>query len=176
MSLYHGHYDDWARTEIAARKRTSPFRALINPLIDSGLGVSAARGHRLRNDPATALLGEWNFGLHLGSRAAWPTPDAGDALRTPVMSPIPVLFMSGDWDTSTPIENLLEIAPYFPNGHTIVVHREGHNGPTWLTRNHPAVFSALVEFFRSGATAGLPAEISNPPPVFAVPGFPPPPR
>ena len=175
LSLYHGHYEAWARDEIAAR-RGRPFSSVINPLIDSGLGVSAARRHQLETDPAVSLLGAWGFEPHLASRAAWPTPDLGDALRTPQQSSIPVLFVSGDWDINTPVENMLQIAPYFPNSHTIVVHRTEHAGPFYLARNHPAVIDGFVEFFRSGSTAGLPTEISHPPPKFAVPTFSPPPR
>ena len=176
LALYHGHHEAWARVEIARRRSPEPFPALITALVDSGLGASAARRQAIRVDPANGLLGNWVLGPHEGSRAAWPTPDAGDALRLPRVSPIPVLFMSGDWDTSTPVDNMHAIAPFFPNGRTIVAHREGHNGVAWMTRNHPALFAAVLEFLRSGATAGLPAEISNPPPRFAVPGFAPPRR
>jgi len=173
LSLYHGRYEVWARAELAAR-RGSPFSSVINPLIDSGIGVSATRRHQLEADPAVAVLGPWDFAPHLASRAAWPTPDLGDALRTPQQSSIPVVFVNGDWDINTPVENMLQIAPYFSHSHTIVVHRTEHAGPFYLARNHPAVISGIVEFFRSGSMAGLPAEIDHPAPKFAVPAFPPP--
>lgn len=175
LSLYHRHYDDWARDEIASRQKP-PFRSAINPLIDSGLGVSAARDHLLQSDPATHYLGTWNFAPHQGSRPAWPTPDLGDALRAPAIQQTPVVFISGDWDTSTPIENMLGIAPYFPRGRTIVVRREEHAPPHRMTRKHPAVFAALLEFLRTGATADLPVEFTVTPDPFTTPRFPPPAR
>ncbi|WP_437659200.1 hypothetical protein [Sorangium sp. So ce1182] len=107
LSLYHGHYEDWARAETASR-RGSPFSTVITPLIDSGLGVSTARNHLLQTDPATHYLGTWSFAPHQGSRASWPTPDLGDAMRAPSTSQIPVLFLNGDWDVSTPVENVLQ--------------------------------------------------------------------
>jgi pimeloyl-ACP methyl ester carboxylesterase len=177
LALYHGHYEDWARAELAAR--TGPMfgdTALINPLIDAGLGVTATRARRLEADPAIYLLGTWSFAPHRLSRAAWPTPDLGDALRMPAPTAIPTVFVQGDWDTSTPIENLADITPAFPASHTIVVHRGEHAQPSRLTRDHPAVFAAIVEFFRTGATAGLPDEIALPVPAFVVPSFPPPAR
>lgn len=174
LSLYHGHYEDWARAETASR-RGSPFSSVITPLIDSGLGVSTARNHLLQTDPATHYLGTWSFAPHQGSRASWPTPDLGDAMRAPSTSQIRVLFLNGDWDVSTPVENMLQIAPYFPNSHTTIVHRGEHAMPSRLTRNHPAVFDAILEFFRSGGAAKLPAEITLPAPTFTVPAFPPPP-
>jgi pimeloyl-ACP methyl ester carboxylesterase len=179
LSLYHGHYEGWARDEIAGRKAVT-FSQPINPLIDSGIGVTAARRHLLYTDPATQFLGTWNFAPHLGSRAAWPTPDLGDALRTPVASEIPVLFVNGDWDTSTPLENMLGIAPYFPNSHSIIVHRGVHDvgydrgEPAWRPTQRPEIFAAFLEFLGSGATAKLPAEFSLPMPAFAAPSFPPP--
>lgn len=173
LALYHGHYEGWARAEIANR-RGPLFSTPINPLIDSGLGVSAARNHLLHTDPATHFLGAWNFGPHQGSRASWPTPDFGDVLRTPAASPIPVVFLNGDWDVSTPIESMLEIAPYFRGSRTVIVHRDEHAQPSRLTRNHPEVFAAILEFFRSGKTDKLPSEITQAVPSFVVPAFPPP--
>jgi hypothetical protein len=95
-------------------------------------------------------------------------------MRAPMASQIPVVFLNGDWDVSTPIESMLQIAPYFPGSRTIIVHRDEHAQPSRLTRNHPEVFAALLEFFRSGKTDKLPSEITQPVPSFAVPTFPPP--
>jgi pimeloyl-ACP methyl ester carboxylesterase len=173
LSLHHGHYEEWARAELAARE-APPFDALINPLIDSGLGVTRLRRGLLEADPASALLGTWSFAPHLATRAAWRSPDIGDALRTPVRSPIPVVLASGDWDTSTPIENMLEIAPFFPHGRTIRVRRGEHDQLSYLTRTEPRAFAAILAFLASGDTAQLPAEVTLPPPAFTAPPFPPP--
>jgi pimeloyl-ACP methyl ester carboxylesterase len=175
LALYHGHYEDWALQELAAR-RASPFSAAIIPLIDSGIGASAQRVHAIRTDPATALLGTWDFAPHIASRSAWPTPDLGDALRTPVSSTIPVLFLNGDWDVSTPIENMLAIAPYFPAGRTMIVHRGSHDQASYLTRQSPEAFAAILEFLRTGSLAHVPSEITLTSPTWKVPAFPPPPR
>lgn len=175
LSLYHGHYEAWAREELSRRRR-SKFSSVILPLIDSGLGVSAGRSHRLHTDPATHYLGTWSFDPYESSRPAWPTPDFGDALRAPAPSEVPVLLVNGDWDTSTPIENMLQIAPYFPRGRVMIVHRAVHEQLTRMTRHQPEVFDAILEFYRSGATAKLPAEISLPAPTFVTPTFPPPAR
>jgi len=175
LALHHGHYDEWARDEIAARE-AAPFNALINPLIDAGIGVTPLRRKLLEGDPASEFLGTWNFAPHLGSRAAWPAPDLGDAFRTPSRSLIPVVFVSGDWDTSTPVENMLGLAPYFPNSHTIVVHRGEHDQLSYQTRTDPAAFAAVLAFLGSGATAKLPVEVTLPVPSFTVPSFPAPRR
>ncbi|WP_050435811.1 alpha/beta hydrolase [Chondromyces crocatus] len=174
LSLYHEHYEGWAR-EVQEERRPHPV-PLIGPLIDSSLGVTAAREHLLRTDPALPLLGTWNFEANLASAPDWPTPDMGDALRRPVETTIPTLFVHGDWDTSTPIDNTLGLLPYFRNGRVILVHRAGHDGPFYQLREAPAAKLAVHEFLKTGETSGLPTEVSLPVPEFAVPAFAPPAR
>ncbi len=169
LSLYYEHYEDWAREVLA--DRAAGKTKLIGPLIDSSLGVTAEREHLLRTDPAIELLGTWNFEANIASAPDWPTPDVGDALRKPLPSSIPVVFVHGDWDTSTPIENTLGLLPYFPNGHAILVHRAGHDGAFYLLRGEPAAKKAVYEFLKTGKTAGLPHEVTLPAPSFALPSF-----
>jgi pimeloyl-ACP methyl ester carboxylesterase len=174
LSLYHRHYQQWARDTIESRQ-ASP-TTLIGPLADSSLGVTAARGYQLRTDPAVGLLGPWNFESNIASASDWPTPDMGDALREPVRSTIPIVFVHGDWDTSTPIDNTLGLLPYFSNGHAILVHRAGHDGTFYQLRDDPAAKQAIYEFLRSGSTDALPVAVTLPVPTFEVPSFAPPGR
>jgi pimeloyl-ACP methyl ester carboxylesterase len=136
LSLYYGHYDAWAR-QTAEDRSAGPVK-LIGPLADSSLGVTADREQQMRTDPAVDLLGTWNFESNLVSAPDWPTPDMGDAVRLPRVTPIPIVFVHGDWDTSTPVENTLGLLPYFPNGHAILVHRAGHDGTFYQLRESPA--------------------------------------
>lgn len=174
LSLYHGHYEDWAREVIDDRR--SDMTTLIGPLADSSLGVTAAREHQLRTDPAVELLGTWNFEANIASASDWPTRDMGDAVREPVVNPVPVVFVHGDWDTSTPIENTLGLLPYFPNGHAILVHRAGHDGAFYQLRGEPAVKEAIYAFLKTGKMVGLPVEAAAPLPRFELPSFAPPAR
>lgn len=175
LALYHGHYEAWAQLELAGR-RGQLFRGPMAPLIDASLGTTPHRRAQLESDPALALIGGWDFAPGLAARDAWPVPDLGDALRTPIQSPIPVVLVHGDWDTSTPVENTLALAPYFPAGHTMIVHRGVHALASRLTAAHPDAFAALLAFLRTGATAQIPSEITLPVPAFALPDFPPPRR
>lgn len=169
LSLYYRQYDAWAR-ETLENRRAAPVK-LIGPLSDSSLGVTADREHRLRTDPALDLLGSWDFEANLASAPDWPTPDMGDAVRRPHVTSIPVVFVHGDWDTSTPIENTLGLLPYFPNGHAILVHRAGHDGAFYQLRESPAAKQAIYDFLRTGETRGLPTELSLAAPKFDLPAF-----
>lgn len=174
LSLYHRRYEAWAR-EVVEQRAAGEIK-LIGPLADSSLGVSAAREYRLRSDPALDWLGAWNFESNIASAPDWPTPDMGDEFRLPRRSDIPVLFVHGDWDTSTPVENTRELLPYFRNGRAIVVHRGGHDGTFYLLRDAPQAKQAVYEFLRSGRDDGLPVEIDAALPKFDVPDFPAPAR
>lgn len=171
LSLYHGHYEEWARDVAADRRDTDSI--LIGPLADSSLGVTAEREHQLRTDPAIDLLGTWNFEANIASAPDWPTRDMGDEIRKPIVNPTPTLFVHGDWDASTPIDNTLGLLPYFPNGHAILVHRGGHDGAFYLLRNEPAIKQAILDFLKTGRREGLPTEVILPLPTFVLPGFPP---
>jgi pimeloyl-ACP methyl ester carboxylesterase len=172
LSLYYGHYDDWARQTLEDR-RAAPVK-LIGPLADSSLGVTAEREHLMRTDPAVNLLGSWDFEANLLSAPDWPTPDMGNAVRLPRVTSIPVVFVHGDWDTSTPVENTLGLLPYFPNGRAILVHRAGHDGAFYQLRENPAAKQAIYDFLRTGETRGLPIDVTLAAPRFEIPGFAPP--
>jgi pimeloyl-ACP methyl ester carboxylesterase len=169
LSIYHGRLDDWAREVIEQRKAGS--QGLIRPLIDTSTGVSPARLQRLRTDPAVDLLGTWAFEIDVASAPAWPTPDLGDDFRTAVPSSIPVLFVHGDWDISTPVDNTLSLLPYFPKGHAILVHRGGHDGTFYQLREQPRLKAAVYEFLRTGQMENLPVSVSLSVPKFTIPSF-----
>lgn len=173
LALYHGRYEAWARA-VEQDRQASPVK-LIGPLVDTSLGVTPGRLRQLRSDPALPWIGGGGFEPYLAAASTWPTPDLGDAFRTPASSPIPVLLVHGDWDTSTPLDNTLAQLPYFPNGRAIVVHRGGHDGAFYLLRERPEVREAVYRFLRTGRMEGLPAEVTLPAPRFSAPDFAPPP-
>ena len=175
LSLYHEQYDSWARSALAGRRSREAELLVIGPLIDTGLGVTPRREYLLRTDAGTEFLGQWNFDSYLATADIWPTPDVGDEFRTETVSRIPVVFAQGDWDTNTPVENALNIAPYFPNGRLLIATHGGHGVIEPIAENLPDVFETLLEFLRTGSTANLPARAPLPAPKFYVPDFPPPP-
>lgn len=170
VDIHRGRYGAWAE-EVAASRRplTAAPAALIGPLIDTSLNVSEARGRRLAADPAVRYLGTWGFAPSMAAAALWPTPDVGDTLRLPAESPIPVVFLHGDWDTSTPIENSREIQPYFPNSRLVVVRRGGHGAIYELADQNPGVLDRLLDYLRTGDMTGLPTEVVLATPKFGAP-------
>jgi len=174
LSLYHEQYDRWAFSALAGRRSRETEFPLIGALIDTSLGVTPRREHLLRTDAGTEFLGQWNFDSYLATKDIWPTADVGDEFRTEVVSRIPVVFAQGDWDTSTPVENALNIAPYFPNGRLMIATHGGHGVIEPIAENLPEAFETLLEYLRTGSTANLPARVALPAPKFIAPDFPPP--
>ena len=167
LSLYHEHYDAWARSVLANRRGSGFSPPLIGPLIDTSLGVTPRREHLLRTDPATDLLGHWNFDAYLATADIWPTTDVGNEFRTEVQSRIPVVFVHGDWDIQTPIENLLHVTPYFARSRVLVVEHGRHSAFGQAIGRVPA----LLEFVQTGSTDNLPAKVALPVPRFDAPDF-----
>jgi len=162
LSLYYEHYDRWARSVLKERSDHEEDTALIGILIDSSLGVTPKRELRLRRDPAVGFLGLWQLAPLEAVADIWPSPDVGDAFRTEVVSPIPVVFVNGDWDTSTPVENALEVAPFFPKGRVLVGVNGRHGVLEQIDKTLPKVMAALLEFLRTGKTANLPDRVTLP--------------
>lgn len=170
IDIHQGRYEAWAEEVAASRRplRTAP-AALIGPLIDTSLNVSETRGRRLTNDPAARYLGTWGFAPSMAAASLWPTPDVGDEFRLPAQSPIPVVFLHGDWDTSTPIENSQEIQPYFPNSRLIVVRHGGHGAIYDLADQNPDLLNQFIDYLRTGDMTNLPSEVVLAPPGFTAP-------
>ena len=82
--------------------------------------------------------------------------------------------MQSHWDTSTPIENTLSVAPFFRNGHVLIVEHGRHAAMKKIEDAAPEVFKALLEFVRTGVADEIPNRISLPVPVFDPPTFAPP--
>lgn len=171
LSLYHRHYEDWARETIDRRNSIEGPVRLIEPLIDSSLGVTAGREYLLHTDPGAEYLGFGDFDAVIASASAWPTPDVGDALRSPVTSSIPVIFFHGDWDTSTPVENTFSTIPYFPDSHAVLVHRAGHHSRAPAFAQQPELLDQVIEFLKTGDMHGFPVDVSLPAPAFQQPSF-----
>lgn len=174
LAIYHERYDEWARSVLNGRRSREVESPLLGPLIDTSLGVTPRRKHLLRTDLATELLGQWNFDSYLATAGIWPSEDVGDEFRAEVVSRIPVVFAQGDWDTSTPIENALNVAPFFPNGRLLIAVHGGHGVIEPIAQHLPEVMAALIEFLQTGNMANLPSRVTLPVPKFGVPDFPPP--
>ena len=71
--------------------------------------------------------------------------DLGDEFRSPFVSNIPTLFMSGTLDFNTPPYQAEEVRWGFPNSEHIIVKNAGHE----QIRRHPKANKAMVSFLNN---------------------------
>lgn len=150
-------YLDWFANRYTIRSNQ---KKLIGPLINSSLSVTKERENQLWADPASRYLGQSKFASLLATKDIWPTPDVGDELRKPVKSNIPVVFLQGDWDLNTPVENTYEIAPYFPNSHILIAERGGHGVFETIKNEHDDAWGEVKEFLQTGDMEGIKSKVS----------------
>jgi pimeloyl-ACP methyl ester carboxylesterase len=172
LAIYHRQYEAWAKGIVNRRRAHKSSFALIGPLIDTALAVTPLRRHLLRTDAAIDILGEWNFDDYMATEEIWPTANVGDEFRTEVQQTTPVLFVQGTWDTSTPMENLVTVMPFFVNSRALIVNQGEHGAFARVRRTLPAATAAIMEFVRSGSTANLPSHVTVGAREFRAPDFP----
>ncbi len=117
--------------------------------VDVASGISEARRRRIAEEAPGSILGDalsWPV-LHAG--ASVEDLDLGEAFRAPFWSAHPVLFVSGELDGRTYLEEHEEIAAQFENPTAIRVENGGHG----TVLDSDEVRRALVEFFGGGEPA-----------------------
>ncbi len=172
LAIYHGRYEAWAQSVINRRRAHKTSLMIIGPLIDTSLAVTPLRRHLLRTDAGVEIMGQWNFDDYMATEGIWPTVDVGDEFRQEVQNRTPVLFVQGTWDTSTPMENLVQVTPHLVNSRTLIVTNGEHSAFSRVRRTLPQATAAIMEFIRSGSTVNLPSRVTVAPRSFQVPTFP----
>ena len=123
LTLYRGDFSAAAQERVRERQ-TERFRTASYYMLDCASGISPERREQLAADKAVAVLGAMGFNYSVAC-PEWNI-DLGEAFRRNFETQIPTVIVQGDYDVSTPLENALELAPYFKKGKLIVVHGGSH--------------------------------------------------
>lgn len=118
--------------------------------MDCASGASEARLDRIRLE-AAAPLSLTGRALNLPFPDvcdAWPHRDLGARFRGPLISDVPVLFLSGTLDGQTRPTNVDELLPGFPNSHHLVVENATHQ---YLDLIDPRIIERIVGFLKGEA-------------------------
>jgi hypothetical protein len=104
-------------------------------------------------EPATArtFLGDYRVRQQQAACAHWPRASLPNDYRTPVRSPAPAMFVSGDTDAASPLWFTGRVAPGFSNRFELVLRGRGHT--EWAD----CVGRLYEQFVRSGSVRGLDA-------------------
>ncbi len=169
LRLYHGDYTGLTPVYLREMK-AGGFPTASFFMLDCGSGISEARGRELRSDPAAHVVGP--LGRFYDVNCPLWGADLGEDFRRNFRTPIPTVIVQGNWDTSTPYENALELRPYFKNSRFVTVEGGSHGAMSEAMEADPAFRAAIEKFFRSGDWSDIPERVVLPPPDWAVPDLP----
>ncbi len=168
IEMHNGDFDRAARMLlIRSRMRRRDYSTASYWMLDSGSGITAARRAEFESDPAMDIIGSTFWQYSAGS-PVWET-DLGDEFRQDFKTDIPTVIVHGTWDTSTPYENALELAPCFENRKFVTVQRGSHAALAEARRIDPEFRNAIMQFVASGDMSGLPDQLELPPARWARP-------
>jgi pimeloyl-ACP methyl ester carboxylesterase len=131
-------------------------------------GGPPQRAARLKADPAVEVLGPLGWEYQAGC-PVWQI-DLGDVFRKNFETVIPTLIAQGTWDVSTPMENALELVPFFKNSRLVLINGGSHNSLQDGMDASEAFRRAVMKFAATGDMSDLPKEVNLPPVEWVVPG------
>jgi len=106
-------------------------------------GATATRDREIALQAQTSLFANAQNGWYPDICAALPSIDLGDAFRAPIVSDVPVLFISGTLDSNTPPYQAEEMRWSMPRAMHLIVQNAGHED---LEPNED-VQSAIADYF-----------------------------
>jgi len=95
-------------------------------MMDCASGCSEERFARIQREAPQTLLGDVNSPFP-GICSAWGKPDLGPVFRSPIVSEVPALFLSGTLDARTPVSNAEAVRAGFSNSQHLIVEGAVHS-------------------------------------------------
>lgn len=124
--------------------------ALLPYLMDCASGVTATRLAQIRAESENATLGAAMNGPFPEICGALGVEALGDDFRSPIVSDVKTLFVSGTLDNNTPPFQAEELRWGMPNATHLIVENAGHED----TLPNPDVQRAIFDFFRGEDVGG----------------------
>jgi pimeloyl-ACP methyl ester carboxylesterase len=166
--MHHGDFEQVARRSLMRSGRRGPqYSTASFWVLDSSSGITAKRRAEFESDPAMKIIGS-TFSIYAQGSPVWKS-DLGDDFRQNFETEVPTVIVHGTWDTSTPYENALELAPYFKNSKFVTVKRGSHGALGEALAKYPSFAEGLNHFVVSGDMSELPSELELPSPTWVVP-------
>ena len=164
LAMVRGDFRELANSSLSSRRSAAP------PAVDFTMrcasGASAARRAKVGLQSKDALLGGMADFPIPAVCDEWGVPDLGPDFRAPVVSNVPVLFVSGTLDAHTPADNAKEVLAGFPNGRHLLVQDGAHG---LLGFSLPKGRKLSAKFLRGESVSA--GRLSTPPFGFVVPGL-----
>lgn len=108
-------------------ERRERFTNAVYWLMDSASGATPERRRRIAAERPEAVLSDVIDFPFPAIECAWTVVDLGDDYRSPPVTAVPTLFVSGTLDARTPPGNVEAVLDGFSAGHHLVVEHGGHD-------------------------------------------------
>ena len=106
-------------------------------------GATASRDREIALQTPMSALGNALNGAYPEVCSAFPSIDLGDAFRAPIVSELPVLFISGTLDSNTPPYQAEEVRWWMPRALHLIVQNAGHED----LEPNAEVQAAIADYF-----------------------------
>jgi pimeloyl-ACP methyl ester carboxylesterase len=131
---------------VRAVLRGRPLGTAMTYAMHISSGVSQSRLDRIAREAPGAILGDAiNYPFSdSGFRTAWGVGDLGDSFRSPVLSSVPTLFLSGTFDGRTSIAAANEVRRNFRNATQVILRGAAHD----IYGETPVLIDLMSRFMR----------------------------
>lgn len=101
------------------------------------------------------FLGDFRVRSQKAACEGWPARELAPETRSPVVSDVPALLISGERDPVTPAENAERVVRTLKRGRHLVIADAGHSSEGML--GNECLFGTIAAFIEAGAAEGLDA-------------------
>lgn len=116
--------------------------------MDAASGVSPSRQARIEAESKKSLFKDV---INISTLKDWPTPDLGETFRTPLVTDIRTLFLSGTLDFNTPPHQAEQVRWGYSNSEHIIVKNAGHEQIAY----HPKAQKTILNFLKGDAVGDV---------------------
>lgn len=166
LRLYEGDYHGLAVSTY--KKRVAQWDLLMPDHVDNSLGVTPERDKLLLEHAAVSPFGDVNW-AYRATRDVTVSPVVNDAFRTQYQIKVPVLLLHGDWDLSTPVENIRNSLSHFEQGHLIEVKEGTHSVLNEALEMLPVVRKSVLAFLDAPTVQDAISVFAETPKVITLP-------
>lgn len=143
LGMDSGNFGFIAEQILDFRRQRVP--SMMSIAMDCASGASQERLEKIRKQEKDALLGSAINIPYLEICKGLPVKDLGDDFRKPVVSDVPVLFISGTLDGRTPVSNAKAVIPGFRNSSHLIIDGAAHSDDLFLSS--PKIAETMSSFF-----------------------------
>ena len=138
---------DWtALALLVAPRRMDDAGSAMSLAMDCASGISASRKALIADEAKRTLLGDAINAPFPEICVGLDIPDAGDDFRTPLVSNVRALLISGTLDGRTRPRQAEELRRTLPNAEHLIIEGAGHSDPLFLST--PKILEAMKAFLR----------------------------